>query len=326
MTALTLDLTGSRRRRRRELLVRTVLRAAVASTVFVTLAIIWTLSDEAIHFLTNIDLSTLGADGWYPRRGMYGISTLLYGTFATVIVGMLVAFPIGLGTAIFLAEYASPRVRSVIKPLVEILAGIPSVVVGFFALSFISPEIVQQLIPGASKFNVLAAGLGIGLLITPLVATVAEDAIRAVPAALREASAGVGARKSTTVLRIVLPAAISGIVASAVLATSRAIGETMVVLLAAGGSGTAPFPKALTGDFSGSLVDRVHSLFGSSGQTITAAMGSLASGSDNVGVAGSTAASQAFNSLFFLGGLLFLITLALNLGANRLIRKVRNVY
>lgn len=326
MTTLVLDLSGSRRRRRREFLVRALLWGAAASTVLITGAILWTLVDETVSFLSNIHLSSLSSDGWYPRRGQFGISTLLFGTFATVFVGMLVAVPIGLGSAIYLAEYAPRRVRAILKPLVEILAGIPSVVVGFFAINFISPELVQRMIPGSDTFNLMAAGLGIGVLVTPLVATVAEDALRAVPAALREASAGVGARRSTTILRVVLPASFSGIVASAILGMSRAIGETMVVLLAAGGSGTASFPKALTSDYSGSLVDRVNDLFGTSGQTITAAMGSLASGSDQLGVATGGDAGQAFNSLFFLGAVLFTVTLFLNLGANALIRRVRNVY
>ncbi len=323
---LVIDLGGSRKRHASEFAVKAVLTGAVATTVLITVGILWTLADETYQFLSNIDTSSLWADGWYPRRGKYGLGTLFWGTFASVFVGLAVAIPAGLGTAVYLSEYAPPRLRSVIKPAVEVLAGIPSVVVGFFALSFISPTIVQSLIPGSSKFNIMSAGLGIGLLVTPLIATVAEDAIRAVPNALREASAGTGARKSTTTMRVVIPAAASGIVASVVLATSRAIGETMVVLLAAGGSGTAAFPKALTNDFSGSPIDRVNDLFGSAGQTITAAMGSLASGSDNVGVAGTSDASQAFNSLFFLGAVLFLITLVLNISANTLIRKVRNVY
>lgn len=326
MTTLTLDLSGSRRRRRREALVRVILWSAAATTVLITAAIVWTLGDETVSFLRNIHLSSLTSDGWYPRRGQFGVGTLLFGTVATVLVGMLVAVPVGLGTAIYLAEYAPRRVRAVLKPMVEILAGIPSVVVGFFAINFISPELVQRMIPGSSTFNLLAAGLGIGVLVTPLIATVAEDALRAVPDALREASAGIGARKSATIRRVVLPASTSGIVASTILGMSRAIGETMVVLLAAGGSGTASFPKALTSDYSGSFIDRVNDLFGTSGQTITAAMGSLASGSDNLGVASGSDAGQAFNSLFFLGAVLFVVTLVFNLGANTLIRKVRNVY
>jgi phosphate transport system permease protein len=192
-----------------------------------------------------------------------------------------------------------------LKPALEILAGIPSVVLGFFALTWISPEIVQRLNDGASLFNLAAAGIGVGILTVPLVASISEDAMRAVPLALREASAGMGARKITTTVSVVVPAAVSGLVAAFIVAVSRAIGETMVVAIAAGATGGSTF---------------THDIFGP-GQTMTAAMAAQASGTDAV-----RGQALTFQSLFFVGLLLFLITLGLNLVADRYVRRVRQAY
>jgi phosphate transport system permease protein len=217
---------------------------------------------------------------------------------------MLVATPLGLGAGIYLSEYASPRVRRLLKPILEVLASIPSVVLGFFALTWISPNLVQPL-TGAPLSNMAAAGLAVGILITPLVASISEDAMHAVPGYLREASYGLGARKRTTSLRVVVPAAVSGIVAALLLGVSRAIGETMIVSIAAGGTG-------------GSLFE-VNPF--EPGQTMTAAMTALAIGSDNV-----RGAELTFESLFFVGLLLFLMTLALNLVSEAFVRRVRRQY
>ena len=196
--------------------------------------------------------------------------------------------------------------RRTIKPILEILAGIPSVVLGYFALQIISPTIVDPVCPGATEgFNMAAAGIGVGILITPLIASVAEDAMYAVPRSLREASYGLGARKRTTSLKIVFPAAISGIVAALILGLSRGIGETMVVSIAAGATGGSLF-----------TVNPCEP-----GQTMTAAMTALATGSDQV-----RGASLAFPSLFFVGLLLFVFTLVLNLVADRFVRSVRIQY
>ena len=189
--------------------------------------------------------------------------------------------------------------------MLEILAGIPSVVLGFFALTFISPEIIQRLKSDAELFNLAAAGIGVGILTIPLVASIAEDAMSSVPNALREASYGMGARKVTTSVRVVIPAAVSGLVAAFIVAISRAIGETMVVFIAAGAGGGSA---------------RNFDIF-SSGQTMTAAMASLAAGTDQVSGAGLT-----FQSLFFVGALLFVVTLTLNLVAGRFVRRVRQKY
>jgi phosphate transport system permease protein len=198
----------------------------------------------------------------------------------------------------------------VLKPVLEVLAGIPSIVIAFFAIAWIGPEVVQRFFAEAEAFSLAAAGLGVGLLITPLVASVSEDAMRAVPHALREASYGMGARKMTTVVRIVIPAAVSGIVAAVILAASRAVGETMVVLIAAGASGEA--------EYTSNVADV--------GLTITAAMGSLATGTDQVAAGGGRGAGQAGNSLFFLGLLLFLFTMVLNLIGDIFVRRVREQY
>jgi phosphate transport system permease protein len=302
---LALALRGSTGRRRRESTVRAVLLAAALASVFISAFIVYTLAVEAWKFLSQVDLAALVDGAWAPRRDRFDILTLVIGTVLVAAIAMVIATPVGLGSAIFLSEYASPRIRRIVKPILEILAGIPSIVLGFFAIAVLSPEIVQRINPRAPGFNILAASIGVGILSIPLVASVAEDSMRAVPRSLREASYGLGARRVTTSLRVVFPAAISGIVAALILATSRAIGETMVVAVAAGATGTGtrqwdPFQP---------------------GQTMTAAMASLAIGSDQV--RGST---LAFPSLFFVGALLFAITLLLNLVGDAFVRRTRQRY
>jgi len=215
---------------------------------------------------------------------------------------MLIAVPLGLASAIYLSEYARPRARRTFKPVMELLAGIPSIVVGFFALTVISPDIVQRLFSSATFFNLMAAGIGVGILSVPLVATVAEDALRAVPRSLREGAYGLGARRRTTSLQVVVPAATSGIMAAIILGLSRAVGETMVVLIVAGGTGGSSFTLDPLGP----------------GQTATGAMAALAIGSDQVKGSGA-----AFPSLFFVGLLLFAVTFVLNLMSERFVRRAR---
>jgi phosphate transport system permease protein len=298
-------LQGAPRRRRNEALVQAVLLGASALSVVISAGIVLSLIFEAISFVASIQLPQLLADGWFPRRGMFSLPTVIAGTLIVTLIAMAVAAPVGLASAVFLSEYASPRVRKTVKPVLEILAGIPSVVLGFFALTWISPHVVQAIFSDAKGFSLLAAGLGVGILTIPLVASISEDAMRAVPQALREASYGLGARRITTSLRVVVPAAISGIVAALILAVSRAIGETMVVAVAAGASGGSLFTLNPVGP----------------GQTLTGAMASLATGSDNV-----TGNSSAFLSLYFLGFLLFLMTLGLNLIGDIFVRRTRQRY
>ena len=299
------DFRGSRSRMRTERIVRSVLFLAALLSIVVSALIVLSLVGEAWTFVSQVELASLWSDGWFPRRGIYDIKTLLVGTLVVTAIAMAVAVPLGLGASSYLSEYAPRRVRKLLKPALEILAGIPSVVLGFFALTFISPEVVQVLNPEATQFNIAAAGIGVGILAIPLIASISEDAMRSVPSALREASYGLGARKITTTIRVVIPAAVSGLVAAFIVAVSRAIGETMVVFIAAGATGgslygTDPFKP---------------------GQTMTAAIASQAAGTDQVRGAGLT-----FQSLFFVALLLFLITLVLNVLAGRFVQRVRQAY
>jgi phosphate transport system permease protein len=305
MTRLTaLDLRVAPRRRRREGMVRIAFAAAAGMTVVVSAAIVLSLVGNAISFIASVDLAALWSDGWFPRRGLYDIKTIVAGTLIIAGIAMLVAAPLGIATALYLSEYAGRRTRSLLKPVLELLAAIPSVVLGFFALTWISPNLIQAF-TDAPLFSMASAGIAVGILVTPLVSSVAEDAMHAVPDYLREASYGLGARRRTTSIRVVVPAAVSGIVAALLLGVSRAIGETMIVAIAAGATG--------------------GSLFGLNplepGQTMTAAMTALAIGSDQV-----RGAELTFESLFFVGLLLFLMTLALNLASEAFVRRVRRQY
>jgi len=291
---------------------RTLLGAASMSIV-ISVLIVFTLFREAWTFVSGLlDTTGLGSlfdsgakPGWYPRDGRFDILTVVVGSLLVSVVAMVVAGPLGLGAAVYLSEYASPRARRWLKPILEVLAGVPSVVFGFFALRVLGPDLIQPLFGTPQKTSLLVTGVAIGLLVTPLMASISEDALRAVPSALREASTGLGARRSTTVVKVVLPAAVSGIVAASIIAVSRAVGETMVAALASGRLGQSPrtFDPA------------------EPGLTMTAAMAQLAQGSDQV-----VGSGLAFQSLFFVGALLFLMTLGLNMLADRVVRRVRNRY
>ncbi len=313
-------LAGNRRRHLREQFVRWVVSGAAITSILITIGIVASLVYRAAEYVLGlinpeqadleearegISLGNLWGDQWAPRFFEFDIKTLLVGSIVVTIVAMAVATPLGLGAAVYLSEYASGRVRKILKPIIEVLAGIPSVVLGFFALRWISPNLVQQVFPSAEGQSLLAAGLGVGLLTIPLVASISEDAMKAVPDALRQASAGLGARKMATTVSVVIPAAVSGLVAAFIVATSRAIGETMVVFLAAGASGNSA-------QFTVNPLER--------GSTMTAAMASQASGTDG------TITALSFNSLFFVGFVLFVITLALNLLADRVVRRFRQAY
>jgi phosphate transport system permease protein len=299
------DFRGSAGRMRKERVIRWVLFAAALTSIVVSALIVLSLVGEAWTYVSQVEVATLWTDGWFPRRGLYDIKTLVAGSLIVTAIAMAVAVPLGLGAAIYLSEYAPSALRKTLKPALEILAGIPSVVLGFFALTFLSPEIVQRFRDDATNFNIAAAGIGVGILTIPLMASISEDAMRSVPRALREASYGLGARKVTTTIRVVIPAAVSGLVAAFIVAVSRAIGETMVVFIAAGATGGSLFS---TDPFK-------------PGQTMTAAIASQAAGTDQVRGAGLT-----FQSLFFVALLLFLVTLVLNILAGRFVRRVRQAY
>lgn len=299
------SLRGEPGRMRKEAVIRALFLGTAALSIVISTLIVLSLARETFTFITKVDPSALWSEGWFPRRGLYDIKTIFVGSVLVTLIGMMVAAPLGMGAAVFLSEYAKPKVRRLLKPILEILAGIPSVVLGVFALAWISPQIVQRMNSESALFNLMAAGIGVGLLVTPLVASVAEDAMKAVPKALREASYGMGARKVTTSIRVVIPAAVSGLVAAFIIGISRAIGETMVVAIAAGASGGSLFSL--------NVFER--------GQTMTAAMASMASGTDAV-----KGAEVTFQSLFFVGMLLFLMTLLLNMVAGRFVRRVRQKY
>ncbi len=297
------DLTGDPARRRREALVRRAFLTAAVLSIAISIAIVLSLFGEAAGFVSKIELSQLFANGWFPRRGRFQLMALF--THSVIITGVAVALavPLGIGSAIYLSEYAGSTTRRILKPTLEILAGIPSVVLGVFALNFITPQLVKRLFASAETSNLMAAGIGVGILIVPLVASISEDAMRAVPDSLRQAAYGLGAKPWHVSLRVVVPAALSGIMAAIILAVSRAIGETMVVALAAGNAG----------------ILTVNPLEG--GITLTGAIAALAIGSDQV--AGDDA---AFLSLFFVGLVLFVVTFILNVVSEQVVRRYRQRY
>jgi phosphate transport system permease protein len=300
-------LEGDPKRQRREARVRRVMLGAALVSIVISVLIVGSLVVEAVAFVVEVDLGELvSSSGWIPRQNHFDLVTIVVASLWVTGIAMVFAGPIGLASAVYLSEYSSPRVRRVLKPVLEILAGIPSVVLGYFALRFINPSLVQGVFDGANNAgNLIAAGLGVGILTIPLVASVSEDALTSVPGSLREASAGLGAKKMATTVRVVVPAAVSGLTAALILAVSRALGETMVVFIAGGAADSAPRALAPT---EGSL-------------TMTAAMASVASGTDNVAGTGPT-----FQSLFFVGFVLFCLTLVLNLVANTFVRRYRQAY
>lgn len=226
-----------RMRRLRERLIEAVLFLCAASSVLVTLGIVGVLLVESWGFFQHVPVATFLTDTmWTPLfdNPRYGILPLLSGTFLSTMVALCVAGPLGLTAAIYLSEFASPRVRETVKPILELLSGVPTVVFGFFALLFVTPLLQNTILPNLPGFNILSAGIVMGVMIIPYIASLSEDALRAVPQAMRDGSLAMGATKLETALKVVLPAAISGVSAAFVLGISRAVGETMVVAIAAG--------------------------------------------------------------------------------------------
>jgi phosphate transport system permease protein len=223
-------------RRTIERVIETALFLAAAASILVTVGIIFVLAAETIAFFREVSIvEFLTGTTWTPLFSSqhFGVLPLVAGTVLVSAIAMALALPAGLLSAIYLSEYAPVRMRRVVKPLLEILAGIPSVVYGYFALLFVTPAL-QTVLPGLAAFNALSAGLVMGVMILPMVASLSEDALRGVPDRLREGSYALGATQAETILRVLLPAAFSGISAAVILAVSRAIGETMVVAIAAG--------------------------------------------------------------------------------------------
>jgi phosphate transport system permease protein len=278
--------------------------AAFISVLTTTLIVI-SLIEETISFFREVPVGDyLFGTEWSPlfEPASFGVLPLVVGTLVVSAVAMVVAVPLGLAAAIYLAEYARPAVRKTIKPTLEILAGVPTIVFGYFALTFFTPEILRAILGSdVAIFNGLSAGIIIGFLIVPTVASISEDAMSAVPQSLREGSFGLGASKLQTTMRVVFPAALSGIVAALVLGASRAIGETVLVLIAGGQTANLG-------------VDPRESF-----QTMAAYIAAQARGDIPAG-------SVEYLTIFAVGFTLFLLTLALNIISIRLVRKYRQVY
>jgi phosphate transport system permease protein len=278
--------------------------------VLTTTAIVVSLIGPTIGFFEIVSVGEFLGIEWTPQfePPSFGVLAIVAGTLNVTLWSMLFAIPIGLGAAIYLSEYAPPRLRKTVKPVLEILAGIPTVAIGLFAVSFILPEIIEPLWPGdflggasGKPFVALAASLGIALMIVPIISSISEDAMSAVPRGLRDGAYALGATKAKVATRVVFPAALSGIVASIVLAISRAVGETMIVVLAAGS----------TPDFT---LNPVVSIQAMTSYIAVTATGDIPTGSID------------YKSVFAVGTVLFVLTLAMNMISIRLVRKFREVY
>lgn len=272
-------------------------------SVLTTIGIVLTLVFETITFFKEISIvEFLTKNEWFPfaQPASYGVMPLIIGTLKITILAAIVAVPIGLATAIYLSEYASEKARRIIKPILEVLAGVPTIVYGFFALTFVTP-LLRSIFPSLEMFNALSPGLVVGIMITPMIASLSEDALVSVPRTVREGALAMGSTKFETTIKVVLPAAVSGIVASIVLALSRAIGETMIVTVAGGSTPSMDFGVT------------------SSMQTMTAYIVQVSSGDAGFG-------TTIYYSIYAVGMTLFVFTLCMNLLAQFISRKIREEY
>ena len=303
--APTTSVLGAARPRYGERVIKWVLFSAALVSVATTIGILASLLGETITFFGDVGIKEFftGAE-WSPlfAEPKFGIRPLIIGTLMVTAIALVVAIPLGLLSAIYLSEYASPRVRKVVKSALEVLAGVPTVVFGYFALTFFTPTILRDLLHmDVSIFNAMSAGIVMGIMVLPTIASVAEDAMSAVPAALREGAYGLGASRRQVATRVVFPAALSGIVAAIVLGASRAIGETVIVLIAGGQIPT-------------NALDPTKPM-----ETMTAFIAATGKGDAPTG-------STAYKTIFAVGMTLFVITLLLNLFAIRFVRRYRQVY
>lgn len=296
-TGLSAAVDLSQKPRPGERAITTVLQMSAYVSIAITFGIIAALIFPVLDFFAEVPFGE-----FFALEGRYAVLPLVTATLMVTVIALIVAVPLGLGAALYLSEYASRRARKILKPTVELLAGVPSVVYGFFALTFVTPTLLQEILALEVGFtNALAAGLVLGVMIIPTIASLAEDAFSAVPHAMRQGSLAMGANRMQTSLRVVFPAALSGVAAAVVLGMSRAIGETMIVTLAAGSlKQFSPDPR-----------DGM--------QTMTGFMATTAGGENPVG-------SIAYNNLFAVGLLLFVITLVLNLVSISFVRRFRQVY
>jgi phosphate transport system permease protein len=294
----------SRARHFRERAVKVVLGACAYVSVLTTFGIVFVLFFETVNFFREVSIvefftsTTWSAAFANPQ---FGILVLASGTLLTTLIAIAVALPVGLLAAIFLSEYASPGLRRWLKPALEILAGVPTIVYGYFALTFVTPLLRETIFPNMTIFNALSAGLVMGVMIIPTIASVSEDAIHAVPRSLREGAYALGATQRETATRIVLPAALSGIVAATILGISRAVGETMIVAVAAG-------------NLAQLATNPLESV-----QTMTAFIVQVASGDTPTG-------SLTYNTIFAVGSTLFVMTLILNIVSYVFVRRFREAY
>jgi len=290
----------------RETAIRVTLLAAALISVLTTTGIVFSLLQETVVFFGEVGVGEyLFGTKWTPLAGgesqSFGVIPLVFDTLYLTGIGLLVAIPFGVGSAIYLSEYASPRVRRILKPILEVLSGVPTIVFGYFALTFVTPVILKGLGLEVGSFNALSAGLVLGVLVLPTIATVADDALTAVPGSLREGAFGLGASRMQVSVRVVLPAALSGVVAALVLGASRAIGETVIILVAGGQTTNLTLDPAQ-------------------------AMQNMAAFIAAASRADIPSSGPKYGAIFAVGTTLFVMTLVLNAISIRFVRKYRQVY
>ena len=298
-----LKIKASNIRNLKERAIKSALFSCALISLLVTILIIGTLIGDAINFFTEVSIvEFLTSTNWSPAMKPYsfGVLPLVTGTLMITVISAAVAIPLGVATSVYLSEYADKKIRKLVKPVLEVLAGVPTVVYGFFALTFITP-IIKMIFPETSMYNALSAGIVVGVMILPMISSLSEDAMNSVPDDLRDGGYALGASKFNVTTGIVIPASISGILSSFILGLSRAIGETMAVTIAAG-----RLPNM--------SLDPFKSI-----ETMTAAMVEVAEGDIAAGTA-------AYNSLFAIGLLLFVITLLMNLISQYLRSRYREKY
>jgi len=291
-------------RKSKESAIHTGLFLCALLSVLTTAGIVWVLASESFHFFGEVSLTDyLFSARWTPllEPRSFGVLPLLCGTLLVALGALLIAVPVGLATAIYLSEYASPAFRQIAKPVLEVLAGVPTIVYGYFALMFITPHVLQPLLPQTEIFNAASAAIVVGIMIIPTICSLCDDAFRAVPRSLREGAHALSATKLEVSTRVVLPAALSGVVAAVLLALARAIGETMAVTLAAG----------MTPKLTANPLESI--------QTMTAYIVQVSLGDTPAG-------TIEYQTIFAVGMTLFLITLGINLTAQRVLRRFREVY
>ncbi|KDR93855.1 phosphate ABC transporter membrane protein 1, PhoT family (TC 3.A.1.7.1) [Peptoclostridium litorale DSM 5388] len=286
-----------------EKIVKTILQTFSAASILVTLGIVVTLFSETVSFFTEVSIfEFLFTTKWTPTLAPkhFGVIPLVIGTLMIALMSSVISIPIGLGSAIYLSEFAPANVRKVVKPVLEILAGIPSIVYGFFALNFITP-FLRVVFNDVEVFNAMSAAIAVGIMTMPMVASLSEDAMKAVPDAIREGAYALGSTKFEVAVKVVLPAALSNIVSSFVLAISRAVGETMIVAIAAGAN-------------SNLTLNPLKSIQTMTGYMVNISLGDIAHG------------SVEYKTVFAVGFLLFIMTLFMNILARHIVAKYREEY